>query len=112
MRDIVVEDAERGIGAVIRDMRVEREGDRPRITVEYEVNGRVESFSFIWGVKTDGKIRASVWISDEKALVLAALTGDETIKGKRDAVSFHAKHLFALAKYKGVRWSCYGGTQK
>ncbi|RFA95761.1 PaRep2b protein [Pyrobaculum aerophilum] len=38
-RGLVVEEAERGIKAVIRDVRVMREGGRPRVIVEYEVNG-------------------------------------------------------------------------
>ncbi len=110
-KGIVVEDAEKGIKAVIRDVRVEWEGNRPRIVVEYEVSGKAESFYFTWGVKRgdttvkrDGTILANIKINEERALVLAALTGDEAIKGKRDVISLYASNLFALAKYKGVGW--------
>ena len=40
---------------------------------------------------------------DAKAAVLAALVGDESIKGKKKAM-LTAKHLFALARYKGIGW--------
>ncbi|MCX8138022.1 PaRep2b protein, partial [Pyrobaculum aerophilum] len=103
-RGLVVEDAEKGIRAVIRDVKVERDGDRPRVVVEYEVGGDVKSFSFIWGVTTTGKVIASVNLNDERALALAALLDDETIRGKRNVVTLYAKHLFALAKLKGVGW--------
>ncbi|WP_258870557.1 PaRep2b protein [Pyrobaculum aerophilum] len=103
-RGLVVEDAERGIRAVVKDVRVIQEGGRPRVVVEYEVNGRVESFSFIWGVTTKEVVTASVKLNDERALVLAALTGDKTIRGKRGIMRLYAKHLFALAKYRGVGW--------
>ncbi|MEM0484239.1 MAG: PaRep2b protein [Pyrobaculum sp.] len=103
-RGLVVEDAEKGIRAVIRDVRVVRDGDRPRVVVEYEVNGKAKSFSFIWGMRKEGIVIASVWLNEEKAPVLAALTGYQTIRGKRGTVTLYAKHLFALAKYRGVGW--------
>ncbi|AFA39908.1 PaRep2b protein [Pyrobaculum oguniense TE7] len=40
--------------------------------------------------------------SYEKAAVLAALTGDDRLKGKKGVAALYAKHLFALAKIKGV----------
>jgi len=103
-RGLVVEDAEKGIRAVIRDVRVVRDGDRPRVVVEYEVNGKAKSFSFIWGMRKEGIVMANVWLVEERAAVLAALTGDQTIRGKRGTVTLYAKHLFALAKYRGVGW--------
>ena len=103
-RGLVVEDAEKGIRAVIRDVKVERDGDRPRVVVEYEVNGKAKSFSFIWGMRKEGIVIASVWLNEDKAPVLASLTGDQTIRGKRGTVTLYAKHLFALAKYRGVGW--------
>ncbi|AFA38267.1 PaRep2b protein [Pyrobaculum oguniense TE7] len=102
-RGMVAEDKERGIRAVIRDVKAEWEGNRPRVVVEYEANGRAESFSFVWGVERDGGVRADVRLDEERADVLAALTGDESLKGK-DKATLRAKHLFALAKIKGVGW--------
>ncbi|MCX8137850.1 PaRep2b protein, partial [Pyrobaculum aerophilum] len=104
-RGLVVEDAEKGVKVVIKDVRVMREGGRPRVVVEYEVNGKAKSFSFIWGViTTRGTVTASVNLNDEKILVLAALLGDKAIRGKRGAVALYAKHLLALARLKGVGW--------
>ncbi|RFA95838.1 hypothetical protein CGL51_06740 [Pyrobaculum aerophilum] len=103
-RGLVVEDAEKGIKAVVRDVRVERDGDRPRVVVEYEVNGVTKSFSFIWGVRKEGIVMASVWLTEEKAVVLAALLNDKTIREKRNTATLSAGHLFALAKYRGVGW--------
>ncbi|WP_309544141.1 PaRep2b protein [Pyrobaculum aerophilum] len=114
-RGLVVEEAERGIKAVIRDVRVMREGGRPRVIVEYEVNGVTKSFSFIWGVTTRGRVIAGVNLNDERALALAALLDDETIRGKRNVVTLYAKHLFALARLKGVGWellSWYAGVMR
>ncbi|WP_258871793.1 PaRep2b protein [Pyrobaculum aerophilum] len=102
-RGLVVEDAERRIRAVIRDVKVVRDGDRPRVVVEYEVNGEPNSFFFIWGVTTRGKVTAGVRLDDERALVLAVLLNDKTIKEK-GRVALSAKHLFALARLKGVGW--------
>ncbi|WP_258870402.1 PaRep2b protein [Pyrobaculum aerophilum] len=102
-RGLVVE-AERGLKAVVRDVRVMRDGDRPRVVVEYEVNSVTKSFSFIWGVRKGGIVIASVNLSDERPLVLAALLNDKTIRRKRGAMRLYAKHLFALAKYRGVGW--------
>lgn len=53
---------------------------------------------------TGGRIRASMWLNEEKAAVLAALTGDESLRGRKGKVSLTAKHLLALARYKGVGW--------
>ncbi|MEM0484378.1 MAG: PaRep2b protein [Pyrobaculum sp.] len=103
-RGLVAEDAERGIKAVVRDVRVVRDGDRPRVVVEYEVGGDEKSFSFIWGVTTTGKVIAGVKLNDERALVLTALLADKAIRGKKGHMTLYAKHLFALAKYKGVGW--------
>ena len=38
-----------------------------------------------------------------KATVLAILTGDESIKDKKQT-TLTARHLFALARYKGIGW--------
>ncbi|MEM0484029.1 MAG: PaRep2b protein, partial [Pyrobaculum sp.] len=103
-RGLVAEDAEKGIRAVIKDVRVMREGGRPRVVVEYEVNGEPNSFSFIWGVTRRGGVMASVRLDDERALVLAALLGDGSIKGKRGDVTLYSKHLFALARLTGIGW--------
>ncbi|MCX8137095.1 PaRep2b protein, partial [Pyrobaculum aerophilum] len=103
-RGLVAEDAEKGIKVVVRDVKVVRDGDRPRVVVEYEVNGEPNSFSFIWNVTRRGAVTAQVRLNDERALMMAALVNDETIRGKRNTVSLYAKHLFALAKYKGVGW--------
>lgn len=103
-RGLVVENAERGIKAVIRDVKVMWEDGRPRVVVEYEVNGQVEFFSFIWGIATKRKVTSNVRLNETRALVLAALLGDETIKEKRGPVQLHTKNLFSLAKYKGVGW--------
>ncbi|MEM4438942.1 MAG: PaRep2b protein [Pyrobaculum sp.] len=59
-RGLVVEDAEKGVKVVIKDVRVMREGGRPRVVVEYKVNGKAKSFSFIWGVTTRGRVIAGV----------------------------------------------------
>ncbi|WP_374189593.1 PaRep2b protein [Pyrobaculum aerophilum] len=103
-RGLVVDDAEKGVKVVIKDVRVIREGGRPRVVVEYEVNGVTKSFYFTWGVRKGGIVNAGVRLDEEKAAVLAALTGYQTIRGKRGTVTLYAKHLFALAKYKGVGW--------
>lgn len=47
---------------------------------------------------------ANAWLIEEKAVVLAAPTGGQAIRGKGRTVSLYAKHLFALAKYRGVGW--------
>ncbi|RFA95129.1 hypothetical protein CGL51_08265 [Pyrobaculum aerophilum] len=104
LKDITVEDVKKGIRAIIRSVRVEWENNRPRVVVEYEINGEVNTFSFIWGVITGGRIRASVKLNDERALVIAALTGDETIKEKRGNVVLTTNHLLALVKYEGIGW--------
>ncbi|ABP51804.1 paREP2b [Pyrobaculum arsenaticum DSM 13514] len=80
------------------------EDGRPRIEVEYEVNGDVKSLSFIWGVMKGGAVIASVRQDEEKAAVLAALTGDESLRGRKGVVTLTAKHLFAMARIKGVGW--------
>ncbi|HII46452.1 PaRep2b protein, partial [Pyrobaculum aerophilum] len=103
-RGLVAEDAERGIKAVVRDVRVVRDGDRPRVVVEYEVNGEAKSFSFIWGVRKGGIVMANVWLVEERAAVLATITGDQTIRGEGRNRVLSAKHLFALARFKGVGW--------
>ena len=48
-------------------------------------------------------VMAGVRLDYEKAAVLAILTSDESIKGKKQ-VTLYARHLLALAKYKGVGW--------
>ena len=103
-KTVVAEDPESGVRAAVKDVKREWEDGRPRIVVEYEINGERKSFSFIWGVKTRRIIYAGVNLNDEKALVLAALTGDESLRGKRGVVTLTARHLFALAKYKGIGW--------
>ncbi|RFA93304.1 PaRep2b protein [Pyrobaculum aerophilum] len=103
-RGLVAEDAERGIKAVIKDVRVMREGGRPRVVVEYEVGGDVKSFSFIWGVRKGGGIVAGLDLNDEKALMMAALLGDKAIRGKKGHMTLSAKHLFALARLRGIGW--------
>ena len=103
-RGLTVEDPERGIKAVIKDVKAEWDDGRPKIVVEYEANGRTEIFSFTWGVYKSGKVRASVRPDEEKAAVLATLTGDETLKGRKGVAVLYPKHLFALAKIKDVGW--------
>ncbi|WP_181933470.1 PaRep2b protein [Pyrobaculum aerophilum] len=103
-RGLVVEDTESGIKAVIRDVRVEWDGDRPRVVVEYEVGGEAKSFSFTWRVAKRNAIQTGVWLNDERALALAVLLGDETIRGKRGTVSLYTSNLLALARLKGVGW--------
>ena len=102
-KGMVVEDKERGVKAVIKDVKVMWEDGRPRIVVEYEAGGDVKSFSFIWGVYESGRVRADVRLDEERAAVLAALTGDESLRG-RDKVTLFPKHLFAMARLKGVGW--------
>ena len=82
-RGVAAEDKEKGVKAVIRNVKVMWEEGRPKIVVEYEADGRKETFSFIWGVEKDGKVRAKVRLNYEKAAVLAALTGDESLRGRR-----------------------------
>ena len=103
-RGVAVEDPERSVKAVIKDVWVEWDGNRPRIVVEYEANGRTETFYLTWGAATGEGVRASVRLDEEKAAVLAALTGDVSLKGKKGVAAFFPKHLFALAKIKGVGW--------
>ncbi|MCY0890434.1 MULTISPECIES: PaRep2b protein [Pyrobaculum] len=103
-REMVAEDPERGVKAVIRDVKVEWENGRPRVEVEYEVNGDVKSLSFIWGVDKGGAVRAGVGLNNEKAAVFSTITCDEKLKGKKGVATLTAKHIFALAKYKGVGW--------
>jgi len=103
-RGLVVDDAERGLKAVVRGVRVEREGGRPRVVVEYEVGGDVTSFSFIWGVRKGGGIVAGLDLNDEKALMMTALLGDKAIMGKKGHMTLSAKHLFALARLRGIGW--------
>ena len=55
---MVAEDPESGVRAVVRDVKREWVGRRPRIIVEYEASGRVETFYFTWGVKEG--VRADV----------------------------------------------------
>ena len=100
-RTIVVEDKERGIRAVIRDLRLEWEDGRPKITVEYEINGRDGFFYLTWRAK---KVRASVRLNDERAFVLAALMDDESLKRGRGEKVLTAKYLFVLVRYKGIGW--------
>ena len=89
---------------MIKEVWAMWEDGRPRIEVEYEVNGDVKSLSFIWGVMKGGAVIASVRQDEEKAAVLAALTGDVSLKGTKGVAAFFPKHLFALAKIKGVGW--------
>ncbi|AFA38847.1 PaRep2b protein [Pyrobaculum oguniense TE7] len=103
-RGMIAEDKERGVKAVIKNVKREWDKGRLKIVVEYETNGRTETFSFTWRVETGGGIRASVRLDEEKAAVLAALTGDEKLKGRRGTVTLTPKHLFAMAKIKDVDW--------
>ena len=102
-RNMVAEDKERGIKAVIKDVKLEWDEGRPRIVVEYEARGKKGSFDFVWGA-TAG-VRASVWLNYEKSAVLAALTGHEKLKGKKGNWVLTSKHFFAFTKYKGVGWA-------
>ncbi|WP_258870619.1 hypothetical protein [Pyrobaculum aerophilum] len=43
----------------------------------------MKSFSFIWGVVGGSRVAAGVWLDGKRALVLTALTGDNSTKGKR-----------------------------
>ena len=104
-RGMVAEDKERGIRAVIKDVKLEWEDDRPRITIEYEAGGEKKSLYFTWGVGNKGDVLAGVRLNEERSAVLAALTGDEKLKGRKGSKNLFAKHLFALAKYKGVGWA-------
>ncbi|MEM0463913.1 PaRep2b protein [Pyrobaculum sp.] len=52
---------------------------------------------------TGGRVIACMKLNYEKAAVLAALTGDESLRGKKRA-TLTAKHLFAMARIKGVGW--------
>lgn len=36
--------------------------------------------------------------------MLAALTGDDSLRGRKGKVTLTTKHLFSLVKYKGVGW--------
>ncbi|MEM4792842.1 MAG: PaRep2b protein [Pyrobaculum sp.] len=102
-RGLAVEDPERGVKAVIRDVKVVWKGVRPRIVVEYEANGEAKSFSFAWGMYGDRRIMANAKLDEERAAVLAALTGDGELREKKHA-ALHATHLFAMAKIKGIGW--------
>ena len=101
-RNIIVEDEEGGIRAVIKNVTIVWENNRPRIVVEYEINNKKVSFSFKW--RSTSGVVASVNLNEERAAVLAALTGDDELKKKRGSTKLIAKHLFALAKYKGIGW--------
>ena len=103
-KKVAVEDPESGVRAVVRDLRREWEDGRPRIIVEYETSNRTETFSFIWGVGQIGDVRANVRLNDERAAVLAALTGDESLRRKRGVAALFAKHMLALVRYKGIGW--------
>ncbi len=103
-RGLVAEDVERGMRAVVKDVKATWEGGKPRVVVEYEVGGDAKSFFFTWRVKTGGGVIAGVKLNDEKALVLAALLGDGAIREKRGSITLTARHLLALAKYKGAGW--------
>lgn len=46
----------------------------------------------------------SVWLNDKRALVQAALTGDESLKRKRGVVTLRARHLFALTRFVDIGW--------
>ena len=82
-RGMVAEDRERGTRAVVRYVKLRWEEGRPKVMVEYEASGRVETFSFTWYVTTGGRIRAGVRLNDERAAVLSALVGDESLRGKK-----------------------------
>ncbi|AFA40822.1 PaRep2b protein [Pyrobaculum oguniense TE7] len=104
-RGMIAEDKEGGVKAVIRNVKVMWEEGRPRIEVEYEAGGGVKSFSFAWRVEKDGSVMASVRLNYERAAVLAAVTGDETLKGRKGVVTLTAKDLFAMVRIKGVGWA-------
>ncbi|MEM1636383.1 PaRep2b protein [Pyrobaculum sp.] len=103
-REMPVEDPERGIKAVIKDVKAEWDDGRPKIVVEYETNGEVKSLSFTWFVDKGGSVKANVRLNEERAAVLAALTGDEKLKGRKGTMTLTAKHLFAMVKIKDVGW--------
>ncbi len=50
-------------------------------TASQQVGGEVKSFSLLWGVAMGGEVSAKVWLDVERAAVLVALTGDESIGG-------------------------------
>ncbi|MEM3836071.1 PaRep2b protein [Pyrobaculum sp.] len=100
----LVVEVNRGVEAVIKNVKMEWEDDKPKVVVEYEVDGEAKSFFFTWGVANTGKIRASVWLDEEKATVLAVLANDESIRGRKGTATLTARHLFALARHKGIGW--------
>ncbi|AFA40143.1 PaRep2b protein [Pyrobaculum oguniense TE7] len=102
-RGMIVEDPERGVKAVIRDVKLAWDGIRPRVVVEYEAGGVVKSFSFTWSMYGNRRIMANVKLNKERAAVLAALTGDNELRRKK-RTTLHATHLIALVKIKGVGW--------
>ena len=99
---MIAVDDERGIKAVIKDVKLQWEEERPRVIVEYDSNTSNKSFHFIWDVREG--VTAAIWLDYEKAAVLATLTGDGSLKGKKGVVTLSAKHLFALAQYRGTGW--------
>ncbi|WP_333639150.1 PaRep2b protein [Pyrobaculum aerophilum] len=55
------------------DVRVAQENGRPRVIVEYEVNGVVRPISLTWYTTSDERVMTTVRLNDERALVLASL---------------------------------------
>ncbi|WP_309544053.1 PaRep2b protein [Pyrobaculum aerophilum] len=89
--DVVAKDAEKKIKAVIRYVRVEWDGDRPRVVVVYEADGAAKSFT--WSIRLRGRIQAHVRLNSERALVLATLTGDKSTREKKNMKVLATKHL-------------------
>ena len=103
-KGMAVED-NRGMKIVIKDLELKWVNSRPRIIVRYNVNDDDNYFYFTWGTEKDGGVRAAINVGDvAKALVLATLVGDESIKEKRGIVKLSARDLFKLARFKGVGW--------
>ncbi|AAL63592.1 paREP2b [Pyrobaculum aerophilum str. IM2] len=89
--DVVAKDAERRIKAVMRYVRVEWDGDRPRVVVEYEADGVAKSFT--WSIRSRGRIQAHVRLNSERPLVLTTLTGDKLTREKKNMKVLATKHI-------------------
>ena len=105
-----IEYPEKRIKATVKDIKMEwRRGVWPKIIVIYEIDGKEKSFNIIWRImKNRGiykQIYANVWLNEERGVVLAALTGDESLKKKKGTAMLTAKHLLALVRFKGIGWN-------
>lgn len=100
-RMIVVENPKK---IVIKDLKLKWKNGKPRIMIEYEINGKKKSFYLTWGIMIKRTVYANVKLDEERAIVLAALTNDESIKKKRGFMTLTAMRFFALVRYKGVGW--------